>query len=246
MEEDPDAARTARWHVLKAGMIPVREPRTPAIAIKYGRQVGPFRELPVLAKLHGWLKPWAAQIVGMRDSGIPLETIARAIEPLVDAHYREQGQRGAVVNAEEIREALWLSDNATIPPPPREPKYTGFLYPILGKITEMYKAGYKISTIMFWVRQYQWYSERPLYGDRHTSVREANIRYALTREGLIQDKLPKPKPVPSDIEIYEDTHDCVYAAWSADRALAWRNRSRPIDMGGPRHRWIERSEWDLH
>lgn len=52
--------------------------------------------------------------------------------------------------------------------------------------------------------------------------------------------------VLTDIEIYEDTLDCVYASWAAARALAWRNRSRPIDMGGPRHRWIERSEWDLH
>lgn len=216
-----------------------------------------FDSPPNPAAYEGWLSPWADDILLMWLSGISPETIARAVEPLADAYYRAKGHKSAYVKPAEIRVAIWRIYNPAPRIRMRDAKYRGWLFPVLGNILQMHDAGFSIPLIIDWIHEYQLWSPRRLDPYYCNNLKTQQIRYVLMREGRIQPRPPIVVEVEdwteyglvedtlSDVEIYEDTLDCVYAAWAADREAAWRNRSRPIDMGGPRGVWIERSEWDL-
>lgn len=218
-----------------------------------------------------WLSPWAAKIVQMRDEGLAPESIAWRVEPLVHRYYRDQGTRrlsalesglrglthhpheyaiGAQVSAREIVDALWLMDAGPLPPPPDDARYIGQYREYTGKIIQMREAGCTIGEIRGWL-----WKHVKLTGMRNAYYlpHDSNIKYILRREGWVRggERLPPPpRPkrkspaAPSDLEVYEDTLDCVYAAWAAEHARTWRNRSRPIDMGGPRGVWIEDLPWE--
>lgn len=225
---------------------------------------------PDLKACPKWLRPWAAKIVQMRADGLTPGAIAWRVEPLVDRHYREQGEkrlealksdrwslintyrppeyaRGAKVSPKEVSDALWLMDAGRLPDPPKDRKYHGFLRPFVGKILQMHAAGCGVVQIQNWVREYQSHVDLGAYGYHNWPPSKSNIKYVLRRE-LLPPKPPKRKKVvhvgPSDVEVYEDTLDCVYAGWAAEHARAWRNRSRPIDMGGPRGVWIDDLPWE--